>query len=178
MDGVVASPKEAAAIREACGPEFLIVTPGVRPAGSSLDDQKRVATPAGALQNGSSHIVVGRPITKAEARHSRRRACARSRPATRFTRVRRRVRPPNATSRARTGRYGRGCCRSTSAPASTSTATPFCRRPRRFSPDSRRTSRPTASVRSANCSTPILRSRRAEPFRRRGASRPCWTSTA
>ena len=85
---------------------------------------------------------------------------------------------PNATSRARTGRYGRGCCRSTSAPASTSTATPFCRRPRRFSPDSRRTSRPTASVRSANCSTPILRSRRAEPFRRRGASRPCWTSTA
>lgn len=109
---------------------------------------------------------------------SRRRACARSRPATRFTRVRRRVRPPNATSRARTGRYGRGCCRSTSAPASTSTATPFCRRPRRFSPDSRRTSRPTASVRSANCSTPILRSRRAEPFRRRGASRPCWTSTA
>ena len=70
MDGVVASPKEAAAIREACGPEFLIVTPGVRPAGSSLDDQKRVATPAGALQNGSSHIVVGRPITKAEARQA------------------------------------------------------------------------------------------------------------
>ena len=60
----------AAAIREACGPEFLIVTPGVRPAGSSLDDQKRVATPAGALQNGSSHIVVGRPITKAEARQA------------------------------------------------------------------------------------------------------------
>ena len=70
MDGVVASPKEAAAIREACGHEFLIVTPGVRPAGSSLDDQKRVATPAGALQNGSSHIVVGRPITKAEARQA------------------------------------------------------------------------------------------------------------
>lgn len=70
MDGVVASPKEAAAIREACGPEFLIVTPGVRPAGSSLDDQKRVATPVGALQNGSSHIVVGRPITKAEARQA------------------------------------------------------------------------------------------------------------
>ena len=62
--------KEAGAIREACGPEFLIVTPGVRPAGSSLDDQKRVATPAGALQNGSSHIVVGRPITKAEARQA------------------------------------------------------------------------------------------------------------
>lgn len=48
----------------------MIVTPGVRPAGSSLDDQKRVATPAGALQNGSSHIVVGRPITKVEARQA------------------------------------------------------------------------------------------------------------
>ena len=68
MDGVVASPKEAAAIREACGEGFLIVTPGVRPAGASLDDQSRVATPAGAFQNGSSHIVVGRPITKAEDR--------------------------------------------------------------------------------------------------------------
>ena len=68
MDGVVASPKEAAGIREACGPDFLIVTPGVRPAGASLDDQSRVATPAGAFKNGSSHIVVGRPITKAENR--------------------------------------------------------------------------------------------------------------
>lgn len=68
MDGVVASPQEAAGIREACGPDFLIVTPGVRPAGSSLDDQSRVATPAGAFKNGSSHIVVGRPITKAEDR--------------------------------------------------------------------------------------------------------------
>ena len=70
LDGVVAARYEAGDIREACGPEFLIVTPGVRPAGSSLDDQKRVATPAGALQNGSSHIVVGRPITKAEARQA------------------------------------------------------------------------------------------------------------
>lgn len=68
MDGVVASPQEAAGIREACGPDFLIVTPGVRPAGASLDDQSRVATPAGAFKNGSSHIVVGRPITKAENR--------------------------------------------------------------------------------------------------------------
>lgn len=68
MDGVVASPREAAGIREACGPDFLIVTPGVRPAGASLDDQSRVATPAGAFKNGSSHIVVGRPITKAENR--------------------------------------------------------------------------------------------------------------
>lgn len=68
MDGVVASPQEAAGIREACGPDFLIVTPGVRPAGASMDDQSRVATPAGAFKNGSSHIVVGRPITKAEDR--------------------------------------------------------------------------------------------------------------
>ena len=66
MDGVVASPQEAAGIRSACGPEFLIVTPGVRPAGASIDDQSRIATPVGAFKNGSSHIVVGRPITKAE----------------------------------------------------------------------------------------------------------------
>ena len=68
LDGVVASPKEAAEIRKACGPDFLIVTPGVRPAGSALDDQSRVATPARAFANGSSHIVVGRPIMKAADR--------------------------------------------------------------------------------------------------------------
>ena len=66
LDGVVASPQEAAAIRKACGPDFLIVTPGVRPAGAALNDQSRVATPSGAFKNGSSHIVVGRPITQAE----------------------------------------------------------------------------------------------------------------
>ncbi len=66
MDGVVASPNEAAAIREACGEGFLIVTPGVRPVGAAVDDQSRIATPAGALANGSTHLVVGRPITKAE----------------------------------------------------------------------------------------------------------------
>jgi len=65
LDGVVASPQEAAEIRKACGPGFLIVTPGVRPAGSALDDQSRVTTPAQAFANGSSHIVVGRPIMKA-----------------------------------------------------------------------------------------------------------------
>jgi orotidine-5'-phosphate decarboxylase len=62
-DGVIASPMEAAAIRalpEAHGK--LIVTPGVRPAGAALGDQKRVATPAAALRAGADHIVVGRPI--------------------------------------------------------------------------------------------------------------------
>ena len=86
--------------------------------------------------------------------------------------------PPNATSPARTARYGRGCCRSTCGPVSMSTAIRSCRRPKRCWPTSRRTSRPTASVRSESCSTPIPRSHPAEPFRRRGAWRPCWTSTA
>ncbi|MDD7970473.1 orotidine-5'-phosphate decarboxylase [Roseinatronobacter alkalisoli] len=65
-DGVIASPQEAAAIRalpEAAGK--LIVTPGVRPAGADLGDQKRVATPARALQDGADHIVVGRPVWQA-----------------------------------------------------------------------------------------------------------------
>ncbi|MCD8175301.1 MAG: orotidine-5'-phosphate decarboxylase [Phascolarctobacterium sp.] len=70
MDGVVASPKEAAAIRKACGKDFLIVTPGVRPVGAALDDQSRVATPVAALKNGATHIVVGRPVTKAENRRA------------------------------------------------------------------------------------------------------------
>jgi len=62
-DGVIASPQEAALIRalpEAKGK--LIVTPGVRPPGSALGDQKRVATPANAIRDGADHIVVGRPI--------------------------------------------------------------------------------------------------------------------
>ncbi|WP_299873364.1 orotidine-5'-phosphate decarboxylase [uncultured Sulfitobacter sp.] len=65
-DGVIASPQEAAAIRalpEAAG--RLIVTPGVRPAGAALGDQKRVATPAQAIKDGADHIVVGRPIWQA-----------------------------------------------------------------------------------------------------------------
>ena len=66
LDGVVASPQEAAAIRKACGSDFLIVTPGVRPAGTASNDQSRIATPSGAIKNGATHLVVGRPITKAE----------------------------------------------------------------------------------------------------------------
>ncbi|MFZ5648816.1 MAG: orotidine-5'-phosphate decarboxylase [Bacillota bacterium] len=63
LDGVVASPKEVAVIRKNCGNDFIIVTPGVRPAGSEAGDQKRIMTPAGAISAGSTYIVVGRPIT-------------------------------------------------------------------------------------------------------------------
>ncbi len=65
ISGVVASPKEAAHLREVLGPAAYIVTPGVRPAGAAKGDQSRVATPAQAFENGASHIVVGRPITQA-----------------------------------------------------------------------------------------------------------------
>ena len=66
MDGVVASPNEAQYIREAVGPDFLIVTPGVRPAGADIADQKRVTTPAKAIAAGANYLVIGRPITRAE----------------------------------------------------------------------------------------------------------------
>lgn len=66
LTGVVASPREAAMLRETLGPEAYIVTPGVRPAGSDVGDQSRVATPAQAFANGASHLVIGRPITGAE----------------------------------------------------------------------------------------------------------------
>lgn len=65
LDGVVCSPLEAAAVRHACGAGFAIVTPGVRPASASLDDQQRVATPAEAVRQGSDYLVIGRPITAA-----------------------------------------------------------------------------------------------------------------
>ena len=66
ISGVVASPQEASMLREKLGPRAYIVTPGVRPAGADAGDQSRIATPAMAFVNGASHIVIGRPITKAE----------------------------------------------------------------------------------------------------------------
>lgn len=64
LNGVVASPQEAADIRNACGDDFHIVTPGVRPKWASTDDQKRVTTPSEAIVMGADRIVVGRPITR------------------------------------------------------------------------------------------------------------------
>jgi orotidine-5'-phosphate decarboxylase len=65
MDGVVASPAEAATVRHIVGPKVAIVTPGIRPAGSEAGDQKRIATPAAAIHAGADYLVVGRPITAA-----------------------------------------------------------------------------------------------------------------
>ncbi|MDP2055387.1 MAG: orotidine 5'-phosphate decarboxylase / HUMPS family protein, partial [Acidobacteriota bacterium] len=66
LDGVVASPQETAAIRAACGPDFQIVTPGIRPVEQQgKDDQARTLTPAEAMQAGSTYLVIGRPITGA-----------------------------------------------------------------------------------------------------------------
>jgi orotidine-5'-phosphate decarboxylase len=64
-DGVVASPQEVGLVREACGKDFLVVTPGIRPAGASRGDQSRTATPAAAVAAGADYIVVGRPILEA-----------------------------------------------------------------------------------------------------------------
>ena len=64
--GIVCSPKEVRAMREILGPSALLVTPGVRPAGAAVGDQKRVATPGEAVRDGSTHLVVGRPILAAD----------------------------------------------------------------------------------------------------------------
>jgi orotidine-5'-phosphate decarboxylase len=65
IDGLVCSAEETATLRDALGPEMLLVTPGIRPEGAEIADQRRIATPAGAIANGASMIVVGRPITRA-----------------------------------------------------------------------------------------------------------------
>ncbi|MGL5173070.1 MAG: orotidine 5'-phosphate decarboxylase / HUMPS family protein, partial [Olsenella sp.] len=62
-DGIVCSPQEAADMRALLGPDALIITPGVRPAGTAVGDQRRVATPSSAIASGASKIVVGRPVT-------------------------------------------------------------------------------------------------------------------
>ncbi len=66
LDGVVCSPLETTMLRESCGSDFKLITPGVRPAGSSQDDQTRIMTPEDAIKNGSDYLVIGRPITQAE----------------------------------------------------------------------------------------------------------------
>jgi orotidine-5'-phosphate decarboxylase len=66
LDGVVCSATDLRQIRAACGPQFLTVVPGIRPAGAGVQDQKRVATPAGAVASGADVLVIGRPITAAK----------------------------------------------------------------------------------------------------------------
>jgi orotidine-5'-phosphate decarboxylase len=65
VDGLVASASEAAGVREAVGRRMVLVTPGIRPAGAAVGDQKRVATPASAISAGADYLVVGRPVTEA-----------------------------------------------------------------------------------------------------------------
>lgn len=65
LDGVICSPHEVAGLRAAFGPDFVLMVPGVRPTWSGADDQKRVMTPAEAMRAGATHLVIGRPITKA-----------------------------------------------------------------------------------------------------------------
>ena len=65
LDGVVCSPQEASALRLRYGQKFLLVTPGVRPSGASVDDQRRTRTPAEAVADGADYLVIGRPITLA-----------------------------------------------------------------------------------------------------------------
>ena len=65
VDGIVSSPLEVAAVRRITGPAAILVTPGVRSAGSAKGDQKRVATPAEAIRDGADYLVIGRQITRA-----------------------------------------------------------------------------------------------------------------
>jgi len=66
LDGVVCSSRETVIIRNRLGPDFSLVTPGIRPAGSQADDQRRVMTPADAIRAGSNYLVIGRPVTRAD----------------------------------------------------------------------------------------------------------------
>ncbi|MCL6243684.1 MULTISPECIES: orotidine-5'-phosphate decarboxylase [Acinetobacter] len=66
LDGVVCSAQEAKMLRETLGADFALVTPGIRPEGSAADDQKRIVTPKQAMLDGSTHLVIGRPITKSD----------------------------------------------------------------------------------------------------------------
>ena len=66
LDGVVCSAQEAESLRALCGATFKLVTPGIRPAGSDVGDQRRVVTPQQAIANGSDYLVIGRPITRAD----------------------------------------------------------------------------------------------------------------
>jgi len=66
LDGVVCSARETTMLRQSLGEDFLLVTPGIRPAGDSSDDQKRVMTPGEAVRDGSDFLVIGRPVTQAE----------------------------------------------------------------------------------------------------------------
>ncbi len=65
LDGVVCSPREVAGLRAACAADFLLVTPGIRPRSAQADDQRRVMTPAEAIEQGASYLVIGRPVTAA-----------------------------------------------------------------------------------------------------------------
>jgi orotidine-5'-phosphate decarboxylase len=65
LDGVICSPLEVEALRAACGRDFVLMVPGIRPAGASVGDQKRVMTPKQAVSLGANHLVIGRPITEA-----------------------------------------------------------------------------------------------------------------
>ncbi len=65
LDGVVCSSHEIKVLRDSCGPDFILMVPGIRPAGADVGDQKRIMTPADAMGQGATHLVIGRPITQA-----------------------------------------------------------------------------------------------------------------
>ena len=66
LDGVVCSAQEASMLKQHCGDDFILVTPGIRPENASPDDQNRIMTPKKAVQNGSNYLVIGRPVTQAD----------------------------------------------------------------------------------------------------------------